>query len=344
MGSMHARLRIGPASAEDLPACLAISNASAASGAANFATEPERLADWVAAWRAHETTHPWLVVRTDREILGFAKAAPHRTRGAYAWSADLSVYLDPAARGAGIGAALYAELLPRLRRQGFATLIAGITSGHTASERLHAGFGFVRCGTFHRIGWKNGHWHDVGYWELALAQATPPAPLRSVAEGERLRGIRSVEMRATDLADPAIAGLIGALNAELGAAYPEPGATHFGLAPEEIAQGAGVLLLALADGEPAACGALRTIDGKTAEIKRMFVVPERRRAGLSLGILRRLEAWARALGRRRVLLETGTRQAAALGLYERAGYRRIPPFGEYVRSAATSVCLARDLA
>jgi phosphinothricin acetyltransferase len=62
-------------------------------------------------------------------------------------------------------------------------LLAGIATPNPASERLHAAFGFTRCGTFHRAGWKFGRWHDVGYWELHLQSADgAPRALRPVDE------------------------------------------------------------------------------------------------------------------------------------------------------------------
>jgi phosphinothricin acetyltransferase len=168
---------------EDVPAIVAISNWAAAHLPANFATEPELEAAWLAAWDQTHPRHPWLVARADERVVGFARAAPHRARGAYAWTAEVSVYVDPGAQGGGVGAALYERLIPTLRAQGYVTLLAGITPPNPASERLHARFGFVRCGTYHRAGWKFGAWHDVGYWELHLQPADePPRPLRLVAE------------------------------------------------------------------------------------------------------------------------------------------------------------------
>ena len=101
---------------------------------------------------------------------------------AYAWTAEVSVYVDPAFHGAGIGSRLYDVLIPILRDQGYGLLLAGITAGHEASERLHVRFGFTRCGTFHRVGHKLGAWHDVGYWELFLSGEDPPAPVRAVSD------------------------------------------------------------------------------------------------------------------------------------------------------------------
>ena len=168
---------------EDLPAIVAITNWAAVHTPANFATEPEPESLWVATWEQTRARHPWLVAVDGERVLGFAKSGPHRTRGAYAWTAEVSVYVEPSAHGRGIGAALYDRFIPVLREQGYVTLLAGITPPNPASERLHEKVGFVRCGTYHRAGWKLGAWHDVGYWELHLADGgEPPQPVRLVAD------------------------------------------------------------------------------------------------------------------------------------------------------------------
>ena len=138
--------------------------------------------------------------------------------------------------------------------------------------------------------------------------------------------------------------LIAALNAELSALYPEPGANHFRLEPYEVAEGRGIFVIASRAGRPIGCGALRSIDRATGEIKRMFVIEDERGSGTGRAILETLEAEARALGFSRIVLETGIRQLAAIALYERAGFAHIPPYGEYVASAETSVCMAKELA
>jgi GNAT superfamily N-acetyltransferase len=103
-----------------------------------------------------------------------------------------------------------------------------------------------------------------------------------------------------------------------------------------------VFLVARVDGEPLGCGALRTLDAVTAEIKRMFVRPGGRGRGIGRALLGELERHARALGVRRMLLETGGKQREALVLYERAGYVPVPPFGRYV-GAPQSLCFGKDL-
>jgi GNAT superfamily N-acetyltransferase len=137
-------------------------------------------------------------------------------------------------------------------------------------------------------------------------------------------------------------GLILALNRELSARYAEEGATHFRLDPDEVAEERGAFLVAYADGGTLGCGAIRRIDPETAEIKRMYVVPEARGRGVGRMMLVALEAEARRLGVKRILLETGVRQLEALALYAQAGFTRIPAFGEYVGSPL-SICMEKNL-
>ena len=137
--------------------------------------------------------------------------------------------------------------------------------------------------------------------------------------------------------------LIGSLNAELSGVYPEPGANHFKLDPDEVADGRGTFLVVCREGTPVGCGALRLLDAETAELKRMYVSPPLRGRGLGRRLVAALEAEARALGVRRLVLETGVRQAAALALYRATGFHPIPLYGEYRLSPETSVCLGKDL-
>ena len=151
------------------------------------------------------------------------------------------------------------------------------------------------------------------------------------------------EIVRSELESPEAQALIRELNAELQARYPEPGANHFRVDAEELAPGRGAFLIGYVDGVPVACGALRKHDDRTAEIKRMYVVPAARGKGWSRKILAALEAEGRALGVRRLVLETGPRQVEALALYSRAGFERIPLFGEYLNSPETSICMEKEL-
>lgn len=136
--------------------------------------------------------------------------------------------------------------------------------------------------------------------------------------------------------------LMALLDAELTERYPNPEDNHFELTREQVAEGSGVFLVARMSGRPVGCAALRRIDADTGEVKRMYVVPSERGRGVGGRLLAELELTARGLGLRRMVLETGERQPESIRLYERAGFVRIEPFGEYVDSPA-SVCMGKPL-
>lgn len=157
----------------------------------------------------------------------------------------------------------------------------------------------------------------------------------------RLRPV-PIAIRPEPLDGAAALALIGRLNAELLARYPEEGASHFRLDLAEVTPGRGAFLIARRDAEPIGCGAIRRLADDAAEVKRMYVVPAARGHRVGLAILTALEAEARRLGVARLVLETGARQPESLALYRRAGFVDIPRFGEYVDSVL-SLCLAKDL-
>lgn len=162
----------------------------------------------------------------------------------------------------------------------------------------------------------------------------------------------ALEIAPESFSSPAARELVAALNQELSAIYPEPGSTHFRLAPEEVAPGTGIFIVARVHGRPVGCGALRclreadlirALGPRVGEIKRMYVAPDVRGQGVGRALLRRLETEGRSLGLTRLVLETGNRSPDAIGLYRRAGFDPIPAYGEYVASPETSVCLSKAL-
>jgi phosphinothricin acetyltransferase len=125
-------------------------------------------------------THPWLVAEDGGRVIGFAYGSPHRDRAAYRWAADVSVYIEPASHGRGVGRALYSALFDLLRGQRLLIACAGISLPNDASVALHESFGFVPVGVYRGIGYKAGAWTDVGWWQLELARPAadpPPEPL-----------------------------------------------------------------------------------------------------------------------------------------------------------------------
>jgi GNAT superfamily N-acetyltransferase len=153
----------------------------------------------------------------------------------------------------------------------------------------------------------------------------------------------TITIARADLTAEVSRALIGSLNDELRGVYSEPGATHFRLDPDEVTGGRGAFLIVYRGETPVGCGALRLLEAGTAELKRMYVDPAVRGQGLGRRLVNALEAEARALGVRRLVLETGVRQGAALALYRATGFRPIPLYGEYCLSPETSVCLGKDL-
>lgn len=94
------------------------------------------------------------------------------------------------------------------------------------------------------------------------------------------------------------------------------------------------------DNIPIGCGAFKHYDAETVEIKRMFVMPETRGMGIAYKILQELEDWALHLGYSKYILETGQKMMEAIRLYEKAGYHRIPNYGQY-ENIESSVCMAK---
>ena len=127
--------------------------------------------------------------------------------------------------------------------------------------------------------------------------------------------------------------LIGELDAYLDPLYPKE--SQHGYSIEKL-MAQGVEFFVLYENEtPAACGGVQFFgnpkgpDDGYGEIKRMYVCPEFRGRGYAKKILQHLEDLATVRGYSRVRLETGISQPEAIGLYERNGYYKIPPFGDY---------------
>ena len=158
--------RVRPATSADAVACAAIYRPSVEGSAVSFeslAPSPEEMAARISA------AHRWLVAEAEDEVLGYAYAAPWRSRDAYGRTCEVSVYVAADRGGRGIGTLLYGALLPVLARDGFHQAVAGMTLPNPGSVRLHESVGFRHVGVFSEVGWKGGRWHDVGWMQLALA-------------------------------------------------------------------------------------------------------------------------------------------------------------------------------
>ena len=101
-------------------------------------------------------------------------------------------------------------------------------------------------------------------------------------------------------------------------------------------------IVAALENEPVGIGAIKPLSEGVMEVKRMFVLEQHRGFGVAANLLQALEAWALELGTGTLVLETGKRQPAAIALYEKCGYTRIPNYGQYAQMD-NSVCFNKVL-
>ena len=111
----------------------------------------------------------WLVYEIDQQILGYAYASRWKTRSAYRYSVESTVYLSQQAAGQGIGSQLYAALIAELKETDAHSVIGCIALPNEASIALHEKIGFEKVAHFKEVGRKFDEWIDVGFWELVLS-------------------------------------------------------------------------------------------------------------------------------------------------------------------------------
>ncbi len=141
---------------------------------------------------------PWLVCEIDGVVVGYTYADRFKERAAYRWAVELSTYLAEGYRGKRIGRALAASLLAALKVQGFVQAFGVIALPNPASVRMFESFGAEYIGTQKKVGYKSGHWVDVGYWQLELRQppdepVTPMPMSEAVDNADFVAAIRSGE-------------------------------------------------------------------------------------------------------------------------------------------------------
>jgi putative acetyltransferase len=154
---------------------------------------------------------------------------------------------------------------------------------------------------------------------------------------------RELVIERTDLRSALAQELIGELNQDIAARYPVGENNFFHLDPEEVKPENGGFFVAWLDGEPAGCGAARTLDDGSIELKRMYTRAAARGHGVGKAMVSHLIGISRDLGRIRIVLETGPAQPEAIRVYEHAGFTPIPLFGQYVGSH-TSLCYTLNVA
>ena len=112
--------------------------------------------------------YPFIVCETDGNIAGYACAHSYRSFAAYAWGAELSIYLDKRYHGTGLGKALYGALIELLKMMNFQTVYGIVAYPNPESDRLHKSMGFRYSGSMQKAGFKLGKWYDITNYELAI--------------------------------------------------------------------------------------------------------------------------------------------------------------------------------
>ena len=150
---------------EDAAAVCRIYNFFVTETTVTFATDPVPEAAMRESILAVSDKFPWLIWEDKGEVLGYAAAGEWKSRCAYRYSVETTVYLAPDAAGRGIGTALYGELLGQVEMAGHHSALGGIALPNPASIALHEKLGFTKVGHLKEVGRKFDQWVDVGYWQ-----------------------------------------------------------------------------------------------------------------------------------------------------------------------------------
>ena len=165
-------MRVREATEHDAASCAAIYAPYVSDSVVSFEVEPPSEVEMAARIAA---AHDWLLLEDDESrVVGYAYSKVFAPRAAYRWATEVSVYLDRDSQRRGGGRMLYESLLPRLAARGFRMAIAGMTLPNDASVGLHRALGFQPVGTYRRIGYKHGAWHDVAWTQLELIPGDEP--------------------------------------------------------------------------------------------------------------------------------------------------------------------------
>jgi L-amino acid N-acyltransferase YncA len=169
---------IRPSWEEDVPAIAAIYRHHVLHGVASFEEVPPE-PDEIARRRREILGRglPYLVAERSGSILGYCYAALYRSRSAYRFTLEDSIYIDQAEVGRGLGRALLTNLLERCTELGYRQMVAVIGGSDTwPSLRLHAALGFARIGVLPAVGFKFGSWVDIVLMQRALGSGARMVP------------------------------------------------------------------------------------------------------------------------------------------------------------------------
>jgi L-amino acid N-acyltransferase YncA len=169
---------IRPAVLTDVPRLTDIYREAVLNGTATYELDPPSEAEMGQRLAAiTRQGYPFIVAqKEDGDVAGYAYANAFRTRPAYRWLVEDSLYLAPEARGQGIGKALLQELLVLCTALGFRQMVAVIGGASAASIAVHRSCGFDHSGVMTATGFKLGQWLDTVLMQKTLGEGAASAP------------------------------------------------------------------------------------------------------------------------------------------------------------------------
>jgi L-amino acid N-acyltransferase YncA len=172
------KIIIRPATPDDIAAITRIYAEAVLNGTASFEIEPPDEAEMTRRQAALlNNGYPYLTAEIEGVVAGYAYAGPYRSRPAYKWSVEDSIYVAPQMRRKGIGGLLLARLVAESTQRGFRQMIAVIgDSAQIGSIAVHERAGFNHIGTLRSVGFKHGKWLDTVLMQRALGKGNTTLP------------------------------------------------------------------------------------------------------------------------------------------------------------------------
>ena len=158
------------------PEILAILNEAIETSTALYDYRPRTLA-MMDAWFDDKERGQYPVIGAIDDhgrLLGFASYGPFRSRPAYKYTVEHSVYVERECRGHGVGTLLLSAIIERAKQQQYHNVIGGIDAENAVSIALHTRFGFEFCGRVRQAGFKFGRWLDLDFYQLILDTPSDP--------------------------------------------------------------------------------------------------------------------------------------------------------------------------
>ena len=172
------------ATPDDAAACAGIYAPFVADSAATFETTPPDAREMTRRIERFFGRETWLVLERDGAVAGFAYAKPFADRPTFRWTLETNVYVATEHQRTGAGRLLYDTLLVRLARRGYHRAVASIVLPNDPAVALHESAGFRQAGTFEKVGWKLGQWHDAVLFQRDLVTNDGITPGDRTADAE----------------------------------------------------------------------------------------------------------------------------------------------------------------